>query len=171
MRILIITAGTKGDVAPAAALAKVCREQGAEAAAVCTHTSFKSDIVASGATFFDLGVALDDALRDTPEGQELAAAGAFSKKGAAQRFMDPIFTKWMDSMLAALMTFRPDVIVLFTLPIYISSGPLEKATRGVSRDFEPCEDAPSNRPCARNHCVAARRAKRTLEPCVVCSHT
>jgi UDP:flavonoid glycosyltransferase YjiC (YdhE family) len=137
VRVLIVTAGTKGDVAPAVCLAKACREQGAEAAAVATHGSYKSDVVESGSlfatspAFFDLGPAPDEALRETPEGKELAAAGMFSKLGAAQRFMDPLITKWMDNMLAALMAFRPDVVVLFTLPIFIGSAAIEKATRGT----------------------------------------
>jgi len=137
MRVLVVTAGTKGDVAPAVCLAKACREQGAEAAAVCTHLSYKAEVVDSGSlfasspAFFDLGPAPDEALRETPEGQALASAGMFSKMGAAQRFMDPLITKWMDNMLAALMAFRPDVVVLFTLPVFVGHSAIEKATRGV----------------------------------------
>jgi hypothetical protein len=44
-------------------------------------------LFSSGASFFDIGTAPDDALRNTPEGIALTDAGMFGKIGAASRFM------------------------------------------------------------------------------------
>ena len=136
-RVLIVTAGTQGDVAPAVGLAKACKEQGAESVAVCTHGKYReavaesSGLFSSGPAFYDLGEAPDAAMTSTDEGQALASAGAFSKLGAAQRFMSPLITAWMEGLLSALMTFRPDVVVLFTLPVFFGPSAIDKATRGA----------------------------------------
>ena len=85
-------------VCSAVALAKALRDQGAELVGVCTHASFKSEVVESsgglfnsGASFYDIGPAPDDALRDTPEGAALTSADFFGKLGAAKRFMVWVF--------------------------------------------------------------------------------
>jgi len=114
-------------------LAKSLREQGADTVGVCTHNSFKKDVLestgglfSSGASFFDIGTAPDDALRDTPEGKELANSGIFNKLGPTRRFMAPLVTTWMKGLDDAVAVFKPDTLVLFTTSILLAGSVLEK---------------------------------------------
>jgi hypothetical protein len=130
MKVLIVTTGTKGDVLPAVALAKALTAQGAQGVGIATHSSFRLGVVGPGASnddalasslfgapnapplqFFDLGDALDEALLESPEGQALAQAGAWSKFGAARRFMAPLVTSWMDKLMRAVNVFQPSIVV------------------------------------------------------------
>jgi hypothetical protein len=128
MKVLIVTTGTKGDVLPAVALARALMTQGAHGVGIATHSSFRMDVEGSDSAegalanslfeapqpplqFFDLGDALDEALLESPEGQELSQAGTWSKFGAARRFMAPLVTSWMDKLMRAYNVFQPTIVV------------------------------------------------------------
>jgi hypothetical protein len=88
---------------------------------------FRGDIEDVGILFFDLGVAPLDALENTAEGRALAIAGLWTKLKRTKRFMHPLLTAWMGGLHAAVRSFRPDGVVLFTQPAFFGGAVLERA--------------------------------------------
>jgi hypothetical protein len=120
IKILIVCVGSRGDVAPAAALGASCMCQGAKSVAVATHPIFK-ELMPAELGFYNLGPSLDEALLSSPEGKAVIEASSFTKSAAMRRFMGPYVDNLIDQIASAVSTFVPDTIVWFTNAVFVAS--------------------------------------------------
>ena len=130
MKVLIITIGPRGDIAPCIAMVKAMRAQGSiEHIAIVGHASSKRTIESTGAQFFDIGPEMAEAHRSTPEGRMLdeGTINPAKKRALKRAFMAPLVKQYMEGAQSAVESFRPDFVVLCTEPIFMCTSVIERA--------------------------------------------
>jgi len=137
-KILIIVAGTEGDVRPATALAsELERHHGAEVG-VLTHTDCELAVQSAGAAFFDLGTSLSTARAHTEAGRALTAANAFNSMSRARAFMQPLVKEYAEKTSIAMEVFKPDYVVFSSLTLWTSYNAVKEAMGEVEHAKRMC---------------------------------